>query len=120
MSGLLFQENQTEVIAALEVASGLGITIAPVMGSFLYHIGGFSLPFLVFGFLFIFVAIFVKKIVPAKVDYPHRKVNVNLRNSEIVSSIQENERVTYLRLLGRAKIFFASFSTSLAYFSYSQ
>ena len=41
LSGLVYKEHQTEVIASLEIASGLGVTIAPVIGSLLYQIGGY-------------------------------------------------------------------------------
>ena len=68
ISGMIYKEHQTEVIASLEIASGLGLTIAPVIGSLLYQAGGYSAPFLFYGIIFLLASIFLKKIIPAKVD----------------------------------------------------
>ena len=65
---MAYKEHQTEVIATMEIATGLGLTIAPVIGSFLYQLGGYSTPFIFYGIVFLIAAIFLKKIIPASVD----------------------------------------------------
>jgi multisubunit Na+/H+ antiporter MnhE subunit len=47
---------------------GVGLTFAPVIGSFLHRIGGYSTPFIFYGVIFLFAAIFLKKLVPSNVD----------------------------------------------------
>jgi MFS family permease len=64
MSGLLYSENQAAVIGLLEMSSGIGMTISPVIGSLLYKFGGFDLPFIFFGCLFLFSALVIKLIIP--------------------------------------------------------
>lgn len=68
MSGLLYAENQAAVIGLLEMSSGIGMTIAPVIGSLLYKFGGFSLPFIFFGILFLVSALVIKFIIPDTVE----------------------------------------------------
>lgn len=50
------------------MSAGLGLTIAPVIGSFLYELGGFNLPFTFFGAIFIMFGLFLKCIIPYQVD----------------------------------------------------
>ena len=44
----------------LEVAWSLGVSIGPILASFLYHFGGFSLPFYTIGIFFLFIIYFIK------------------------------------------------------------
>ena len=39
-----------------------------MIGSFLYQAGGYSAPFLFYGIIFLLASIFLKKIIPSKVD----------------------------------------------------
>ena len=70
ISGLLYQDPQLQasVLGLLEMSVGIGLTIAPVIGSFLYASGGFQLPFLVFGCVFLGFALVVKCILPTNID----------------------------------------------------
>ena len=43
----------------LEIAWSLGVSIGPVLASFLYHFGGFSLPFYTIGALFLIIIYFI-------------------------------------------------------------
>ena len=52
----------------MEMATGIGLTLAPVLGSFLYTLGGFRLPFICFGVMFLGFSIFIKCIIPPTVD----------------------------------------------------
>ena len=53
-------EELTTSLGYLEVAWSLGVSIGPVCASFLYHFGGFSLPFYTIGILF-FIPIYLIK-----------------------------------------------------------
>jgi MFS family permease len=64
ISGLLYKENQAAVIRYLEMSAGIGMTIAPVIGSLLYNAYGYNAPFIFFGTLFLFFAIITKFIIP--------------------------------------------------------
>jgi len=50
------------------MACGIGMTIAPVIGSFLYTWGGFYTPFVFFGTVFLGFSFMVKCFLPAHVD----------------------------------------------------
>jgi len=50
------------------MSCGIGLTISPIIGSLLYTAGGFNLPFICFGAVFLVFAIFLKCIIPSKVD----------------------------------------------------
>ena len=54
-------EEVFSTLGYLEIAWSLGVSIGPVLASFLYHFGGFSLPFYVSGCLF-FIGIYYIKI----------------------------------------------------------
>ena len=57
------------------MSAGIGLTIAPVIGSFLYELGGFNLPFIFFGAVFLFFAVFLKCIIPYSVDIASKAKN---------------------------------------------
>jgi MFS family permease len=115
LSGIVYKEHQTEVIASLEIASGLGVTIAPVIGSVLYSFGGYRAPFILYGVIFLIASIFLQKIIPSKVDEKHEQSNESSKESQIVVT----EKVTFRKLFSKAKIIFGCFSGCLAYFAYS-
>ena len=62
-------------LAMLEMAWCLGISFGPVLGSILFHFGGYSLPFWILGMFFL-ISIFLIK-------------NLNLEN------IQKNEKISF-------------------------
>lgn len=68
ISGIIYAEHQAAILGYLEMSAGLGLTIAPVIGSFLYDLGGFNLPFIFFGAVFITFGLFLKCIIPYQVD----------------------------------------------------
>ena len=53
-------EEVFSTLGYLEIAWSLGVSIGPVLASFLYHFGGFSLPFYTFGCLFIIGIYYIK------------------------------------------------------------
>ncbi len=62
---LLFSEAVEKMIGISELFSALGYLLGPVVGSLLYSLGGYKMPFLFFGslaLLFVpFMAIYFKK-----------------------------------------------------------
>ena len=62
----------------LEIAWSVGISIGPVCTSFLYHLGGFSLPFYTIGLLF-FIPIYLIKYlnIPNDENFEKKDENVN-------------------------------------------
>jgi hypothetical protein len=50
------------------MAAGIGVTVAPVIGSLIYNIFGYSAPFIFYGAIFLFFAIILKAIIPYKFD----------------------------------------------------
>ena len=50
------------------MACGLGLTSGPVIGSFLYDLGGFITPFIFFAVVMALCGLFMKKILPEQID----------------------------------------------------
>ena len=71
---MLYKNNSAAVIGILEMACGIGLVISPILGSFLYNIGGFNLPFICFGAVNLFFAIFLKCIISSAVDIKNESV----------------------------------------------
>ena len=46
---VLYVEDIEEKISMAEISAGLGFLIGPLLGSVFYTLGGYELPFLVFG-----------------------------------------------------------------------
>lgn len=59
--GYFFPNKIASVVALLEVCTGIGLMVGPVLGGFLYQIGGFQLPFFFMGAvqLILFIAAFL-------------------------------------------------------------
>lgn len=47
---------------------GFGYTLSPVMGSMLYSIGGFHLPFLFFGSIILLASVLIGQLLPQSID----------------------------------------------------
>ena len=46
---ILFPNNIEFVVGLAEIVSGGGFIVGPVLGSLLYNLGGYTIPFYVFG-----------------------------------------------------------------------
>ena len=68
ISGNLYREHQASVIGLLEMSCGIGLTTSPVIGSILYNWGGYMGPFLFYALVFAFFGLFLKHILPQKID----------------------------------------------------
>ena len=50
------------------VSESIGLTTSPVLGSFLYNVGGFNFPFYIIGGSFVLSAIVARGMIPSHVD----------------------------------------------------
>jgi len=69
ISAARYRENQAKVIGLIEMQVGIGLTISPVIGAFLYGNFGYKAPFFFFGSLFAIIALFVRFFLPKEVDH---------------------------------------------------
>ena len=63
------------MIGYMEAVTGIGLIMGPLIGSFLYGIGGYKFIFFSFGGLFIFLSFFVHSVFPASVDCSTSEAN---------------------------------------------
>lgn len=60
--------NQTKVMGLVITAESIGLTTAPIIGSFLYGLGGYEIPFYVIGVMFGICALIALIMIPKSVD----------------------------------------------------
>ncbi|KAL1231476.1 MFS-type transporter SLC18B1 [Trichinella spiralis] len=65
-------DNFASIIGVLETFSGIGYTVGPPLGGFLYDLGGFDLPFWSLGVVLIFTLILSLLIIPEQHDNARR------------------------------------------------
>jgi len=63
-----YPENKDAMVGYIEAVTGIGLILGPLIGSFLYSLGGYRFIFFSFGGLFVFLSFFVNFIFPASVD----------------------------------------------------
>ena len=63
-----YPDNKESMVGFIEAVTGVGLIMGPLIGSFLYAIGGYQFIFYSFGFLFIIASAFVKGIFPESID----------------------------------------------------
>ena len=138
-SGQLFPNHQAQAIAYMEIACGLGMTIAPPLGSALYEWGGYAYPFYAIGALFTFFAFIIKFVVPSKMDErigegssviveetnsvsDLRDVyqNENIEPEDFSNSSNSDDKPNISRLLLTPTVFFGCFTGALGFLTYSQ
>ena len=83
-------EELTTSLGYLEVAWSLGVSIGPVCASFLYHFGGYSLPFYTIGILF-FIPIYLIKYLNNNKNTDEKNYN-NLNDSLSDDSNNKEEK----------------------------
>jgi len=64
-----FPDRVATMFASLETFFGLGLIVGPAVGASLFELGGFSLPFIVMGFLLVMAACLALFILPEYQDY---------------------------------------------------
>jgi MFS family permease len=63
-----YPENKESMVGYIEAVTGVGLIMGPLIGSFLFAIGGYKFIFYSFGCLFIICSFFVKAIFPKSID----------------------------------------------------
>lgn len=99
----------------LETSVGIGLVIGPVLGSLMYSWLGYKGPFLLYGLIFLIFTIFLKKILPEKVD-----IFAKEKSATAQVEAENGQKVTFCAIFSKIKVVFACFSGSLYYFAYSQ
>ena len=63
-----FPENKDTMVGYIEAVTGVGLILGPLIGSFLYEIGGYRFIFFSFGSLFVFASFFIKMVLGENID----------------------------------------------------
>jgi len=94
------------MIGLCEAASGIGLLLGPLVGSVLYEIGGYLLPFFSLAMTYVLI-------------YPHISYTlIRVKYSEIGHSKQLNkEEVSTFKLMSNSRFFFGCISQILVYAS---
>ena len=128
----------------MEIACGVGLAFAPSLGMALYSQLGYAGPFIGIGAMFLFVSIFIKMLIPPKMDEKKTDILDDLNTDEndvpLAQSVQSESglRETYQqqiseydtqsddskkpsipRLLLKPAVFFGCFTGALGFLTYS-
>ena len=63
-----FPENKDTMVGYIEAVTGVGLILGPLIGSFLYELGGYRFIFFSFGTLFVFASFFIKMVFGENID----------------------------------------------------
>lgn len=63
-----YPEKKEALVGYIEAFTGIGLMIGPVLGSILYHFGGYRFTFYMFGGFFVVFSLLVKLIFPKGID----------------------------------------------------
>ena len=107
-----YPDNKESMVGFIEAVTGVGLIMGPLIGSFLYAIGGYQFIFYSFGFLFIIASAFVKGIFPVSID------RMGNQGDEELEMVDSEVNIGTFELLGNARFFFAASSGTLGYFLY--
>ena len=81
-----FPDHKDAMVGYIEAVTGVGLIMGPLLGSFLYALGGYQFIFWVFGGIFIVFSFFVKCIMSSEIDgVPHS--TPSLRSGSFISSV---------------------------------
>lgn len=103
---LMYPSQVEFVCGCLEAAAGVGMCFGPFIAIPLYMLGGYILPFLVFGIIFCFYCFMINPIVPKEVD--------ELEEVEIDTS-----KYSYSKMLFNRRILFANLALLVNIFQYT-
>jgi MFS family permease len=81
-----YPENKESMVGFIEAVTGVGLIMGPLIGSFLYAVGGYRFIFFSFGSLFVIASFFIKVIFPSTID------NIGV-DAEDNSSEKENSSI---------------------------
>jgi MFS family permease len=63
-----YPDNKESMVGYIEAVTGVGLIMGPLIGSFLYALGGYKFIFYAFGLLFLVSSFFIKAIFPETID----------------------------------------------------
>ena len=63
-----FPDHKDAMVGYIEAVTGVGLIMGPLLGSFLYALGGYQFIFWVFGGIFIVFSFFIKCIFNSEID----------------------------------------------------
>ena len=121
-----YPDRKQSLVSYMEVVTGIGFIIGPIVGSILYNWGGVLLAFSSFGFTFILFSFFVNMILPSAIDFKASEETVNSSMSQSKQSIiHETEVQTvrlqsngYFTLMKNRRFTFAACCGALEYFRF--
>lgn len=89
-----YPDNKDAMVGYIEAVTGVGLILGPLIGSFLYAVGGYKFIFFSFGSIFVVSSFFIKMIFGDNID----KVSTNkgseqFNRSQRSSSFQERYKM---------------------------
>jgi MFS family permease len=93
-----YKNNEADIISFLQIFTGVGMMTGPLLGSFLYSIGGYQLPFLVTGAI-LFVILIV-----SWVSLPSTPVKIELTLTPKLAARHVMNPLTYTQALQEIKV----------------
>ena len=63
-----FPDEINKAVGLIEAMSGIGMVMGPAIGSALYSLGGFSLPFYFCASVFLIVSLLVYQVIPSSIE----------------------------------------------------
>lgn len=116
VSGKIYKDHQSIVISMLEMSCGVGLTLGPVLGSILFNIGGYAMPFIFFGTIFVAFGCILNRIIPASLDRKNSNDDTLLMNESFENQPSE---VFITDLIKKPTILLACGAGLMSYFNYS-
>ena len=93
------EKELTDATAYLELFWGLGFSLGPPIISLFYYIGGYTLPFIIFGFIFL-SALFFEKQLPFDKIINDNYDDENENNIISIFSIINNSKILFFIIVG--------------------
>ena len=93
------EKELTDATAYLELFWGLGFSLGPPIISLFYYIGGYTLPFIIFGFIFL-SALFFEKQLPFDKIINDNYDDENEKNIISIFSIINNSKILFFIIVG--------------------
>lgn len=84
-----YPDNKDAMVGYIEAVTGVGLILGPLIGSFLYAVGGYKFIFLSFGSLFILSSFFIKNIFGENIDRVSGNQNSEQRSTkEVIANVR--------------------------------
>jgi len=74
-----FPEDINRAAGLIEALSGIGLVTGPALGSALYALGGFAIPFYFCGAIFLISCFFVYSFIPSSVETEEHLANIDTK-----------------------------------------